>query len=510
MAKQFLSAISCYPGAVGSPGLYLGSDTSTGFYRIGANNIGVAISGSKVVDISSTGLNITGTIAASAVSVGVFTNGVKESYFGYSSTYKVIQLGALGANSAISLGADLTGNSSGSFTGNEIVIPNNKAIIAPNAANSGYVGVLRINSSNILELGSADHSFATPYMKLASGTISMPAIVTATGNISLPTATSTDAIYAHNNTYGAVLYGYGSTYDTALLDRNTNPILGASSSGITVNRSSIGDSIKFGSTGGSTGYLYSGSGVAALLYGANGSGAGFGAYSAYSVVYSPNQSTYISVADTGVAVTGKFKIGSLRFAVFNTSNYGFALTNGLKIKTNIPGGSGYWNDNTTTLWIEGYDYRTGSVFNVALSWYGYSGGNTFYNQTITSYGGIAPTATLSIESGKVVINFALNTGGLTDYYYGYITVRSYDLVNGDTAYTGWTVVDEGVTGTQSVTLTYKNRFQDATLDGTVKLPNLGTSGFVKLSAGGQLVQDTSTYLPASSIVDMYAFAAAYG
>ncbi len=79
MAKQFLSAISCYPGAVGSPGLYLGSDTSTGFYRIGANNIGVAVSGSKVLDISSTGILINKASADNLLRInttGAFKSGV--------------------------------------------------------------------------------------------------------------------------------------------------------------------------------------------------------------------------------------------------------------------------------------------------------------------------------------------------------------------------------------------------------------------------------------------------
>lgn len=189
-------------------------------------------------------------------------------------------------------------------------------------------------------------------------------------------------------------------------------------------------------------------------------------------------SKVLDIASTGLNVTGKLKVGSMREAVIQTGNYGTVLTNGLKIKTNLPGGSGFWNDNTTTLWIEGYDYRTASVFNVAISWYGYSGGNTFFNQTITSYGGIAPTATLSIESGKVVINFAINTGGMTDHYYGYLTIRAYDLVNSDSAYAGWSVVDEAVTGTQSVTLTYKNRFQNVTADG-----NLYVSGGATVTRG---------------------------
>jgi hypothetical protein len=37
-----------------------------------------------------------------------------------------------------------------------------------------------------------------------------------------------------------------------------------------------------------------------------------------------------------------------------------------------------------------------------------------------------------------------------------------------------------------------------TLTGTTKLPSLGTSGFVKLSTGGTLVQDTNTYLTSAT------------
>ena len=240
-------------------------------------------------------------------------------------------------------------------------------------------------------------------------------------------------------------------------------------------------------------------------------------------------SKVLDVSSTGLGITGKLKVGSMREAVIQTGNNGGALVNGLKIKTNIPGGSGFWNDNTTTLWIEGYDYRTASVFNVAISWYGYSGGNTFFNQTITSYGGIAPTATLSIESGKVVINFAINTGGFTDYYYGYLTVRSYDLVNADSAYAGWSIADEAVTGTQSVTLTYKNRFQNVILDGNLTINGTTkTAGYFyagstsptnvnRLNYDGYLYA-TRFYGDGSQLTgvttapsgDIYAFAAAYG
>lgn len=243
MAKQFLSAISCYPGAVGSPGLYLGSDTSTGFYRIGANNIGLAISGTKLLDISSGSFNISGTLSATgivtignsgtgafikeakynellagsdaggfyfAIGYGVnpavpiflgntgstynryqtggyhtfgvsgvekfrvhstgasitgsttstggfnttnYTGALKDSSFGYSSSYKVLQLGFLDGTHALSFGVDVSGNPNGSFTGHEIIFPHTKNFIAPNTANTGFHHVMSIDgTSGVLNL----------------------------------------------------------------------------------------------------------------------------------------------------------------------------------------------------------------------------------------------------------------------------------------------------------------------------------------------------------------------
>jgi len=57
--------IPFYAGTVGLPGVYLGTDTTSGVYRIGANNIGVAISAAKVLDIAASGLSVTGLITGS-------------------------------------------------------------------------------------------------------------------------------------------------------------------------------------------------------------------------------------------------------------------------------------------------------------------------------------------------------------------------------------------------------------------------------------------------------------
>jgi microcystin-dependent protein len=52
-------------GSVTNPSLTFGSDQNTGLYRIGADNLGVAANGAKVVDVATTGVTVTGDLAAS-------------------------------------------------------------------------------------------------------------------------------------------------------------------------------------------------------------------------------------------------------------------------------------------------------------------------------------------------------------------------------------------------------------------------------------------------------------
>ncbi len=49
-------------GTVSVPAIAFTSDTDSGVYRIGANNIGVGVNGAKVLDIGTTGLGVTGNI----------------------------------------------------------------------------------------------------------------------------------------------------------------------------------------------------------------------------------------------------------------------------------------------------------------------------------------------------------------------------------------------------------------------------------------------------------------
>ena len=58
-------------GTVGAPSVTFASDLDCGLYRIGANNIGVAVNGAKVLDVSTAGLGITG--ALSGATTGAFS-----------------------------------------------------------------------------------------------------------------------------------------------------------------------------------------------------------------------------------------------------------------------------------------------------------------------------------------------------------------------------------------------------------------------------------------------------
>ena len=87
-------------GTVAAPSIYLSTDTGTGLYRIGANNDGFAINGTKLLDFGSALLGITGaatisttlgvtgatTLAALSATTGTFSSNVAVTGTGKVST----------------------------------------------------------------------------------------------------------------------------------------------------------------------------------------------------------------------------------------------------------------------------------------------------------------------------------------------------------------------------------------------------------------------------------------
>ena len=62
--QTFSNLIAAAAGSVGAPSIYMTGYATTGWYNIGANNWGFAVSGAKVLDIATTGLSVTGALSA--------------------------------------------------------------------------------------------------------------------------------------------------------------------------------------------------------------------------------------------------------------------------------------------------------------------------------------------------------------------------------------------------------------------------------------------------------------
>lgn len=77
------AGIGFFAGTVSLPGIYFGTDTATGFYRIGLNNVGYAVNGTKLLDMTGTTLAITSTVTANTIGV---TSGTTATVFNTTAT----------------------------------------------------------------------------------------------------------------------------------------------------------------------------------------------------------------------------------------------------------------------------------------------------------------------------------------------------------------------------------------------------------------------------------------
>lgn len=81
-----LAALKLYDGTAALPGLAFTGDPNSGLYRIGADNLGVACNGAKVLDIATTGLGITGALSVT----GAFSPGSLSGTIGGTPTINTV------------------------------------------------------------------------------------------------------------------------------------------------------------------------------------------------------------------------------------------------------------------------------------------------------------------------------------------------------------------------------------------------------------------------------------
>ncbi|GGH31501.1 hypothetical protein FAZ19_22510 [Sphingobacterium alkalisoli] len=129
-------------------------------------------------------------------------------------------------------------------------------------------------------------------------------------------------------------------------------------------------------------------------------------------------------------------------------NLNGTAVHGVKIKTNLPYTS---SSQMVTLNIEGYSYGTSSTIGLLLNYYIYNG--NFISHSVSSFGGHTPDVYLTNEAGKVVVFVASKS------YFQRFRVKAFARGMSEQAvwFQGWTAVDEAMSGTNTVKLSYRNR-----------------------------------------------------
>lgn len=103
-------ALTIGAGTVGAPSLTFVGDTDNGMYYLGTNNYAFAAGGSKIIDIATTGISVTGSITASGLTAGrVLFSGASgvlstDSTFLWDNTNKALNVG--GGTASFTLGTN--------------------------------------------------------------------------------------------------------------------------------------------------------------------------------------------------------------------------------------------------------------------------------------------------------------------------------------------------------------------------------------------------------------------
>ena len=157
----------------------------------------------------------------------------------------------------------------------------------------------------------------------------------------------------------------------------TTPAAGSFTT-LSATKASAGDAITFGSTGGVSGYLYSGTSIVNFGFGAGGGGAGYSLSSTAATIYSPDQTKTAALSNTGLAVTGTLS------STLDATIYGITVGRGAgAVSTNTAVGASALAANTTGSYNTVFGHtaafsNTTGQYNVAI------GQETFYTNTTGS------------------------------------------------------------------------------------------------------------------------------
>jgi len=193
------AGIGFYAGTVSLPGIYFGTDTATGFYRIGLNNNGYSVNGTKLLDFSATTFAVTGIVNSSGqitastaqtnkaylwgdANYAYFSNtasGNSEYILLDSTNHKVV----IGTNNSTRVTVDTSGNMGLAYS----------AALYWNGATNQYITAdsttVYVGVSNAAKVGIATGSTGVRFYDYGAGTLSTNAsgVISATSDLTQKT-----------------------------------------------------------------------------------------------------------------------------------------------------------------------------------------------------------------------------------------------------------------------------------------------------------------------------------
>ena len=311
----------------GASNIYFGGSAGNdGFYIAPGTNVECYVNGVSRLNLTATGLNSTA-IGATTATTGAFT----------------------------------TVGASGLITRTSTVNADNVALNATTAG-TGSNMIRLANTGTNLWFG-IDNAAGTAFWN--SGGIA--------NSINIESSTAIQmGVNFNNPNFTLTSTGLNSTVIGA-----TTPAAGSFTT-LSATKASAGDAITFGSTGGVSGYLYSGTSIVNFGFGAGGGGAGYSLSSTAATIYSPDQTKTAALSNTGLAVTGTLS------STLDATIYGITVGRGAgAVSTNTAVGASALAANTTGSYNTVFGHtaafsNTTGQYNVAI------GQETFYTNTTGS------------------------------------------------------------------------------------------------------------------------------
>lgn len=254
-------------GSAGVPSVTFSTDTDSGLYRIGANNIGISVGATKIIDVATTGASITGALSATTtVSAGTLlltgdgAVGAPSHSFTSDTDTGMYRIGA--NNIGIAVGGtkviDVAGSGvtiTGAITGTTVAYIGDGAVGLPawTFTNDTDCGLYRIGANNI-----GFSAAGAKVLDISGSGLAVTGALSAT-----TTVTATTLVFSGDGAVGAPTYSFVSDTDTGIYRIGANNIGVACNGANVLNIATTGLSVtgvsNSTSTQSATGHLYTGS-----------------------------------------------------------------------------------------------------------------------------------------------------------------------------------------------------------------------------------------------------------